>query len=291
MGSAAPATHITMSDSNLIPTLRYRRFGGGYRRAEVLYHLRELEAIVRRLELGLAAAQGRSQELTESLAAAAVQAQALTGRADAAERELEAERRRADDRVEAAEHRARAILAEADEQAARIRGGAYLKVDEIGRQLEEILRLRSTMTVSLRGILEDVGVALARIERGELLAAPGQAAATPTAERTAAAPSSPPFAPADEQLFERKLEIDVGPFADFASLSEFERALAALPRVDDVYVRRFQGERATIELAMAHEQPLLALLRGTLPYGFEAERVEPGALRLTLESPSLASAG
>lgn len=285
-----------MSDSTLIPSLRYRRFGGGYRPAEVLHHLRELEATVRRLETELAGAQGHSRELAESLAAAKVEVEAQRARADAAGRELERERRRADDRVEAAEHRARAILAEADEQAARIRGGAYLKVDEIGRQLEEILRLRSSMTVSLRGILEDVGVALARIEQGEPLAAPG--VSSPAAQAPAPAPAispepsgAPPFAAADEQLFERRLELDVGPFADFASLSEFERALGSLPRVDDVYVRRFQGERATIELAMAHEQPLLALLRDALPYGFDAERTEPGALRLTLEAASLASAG
>ena len=45
--------------------------------------------------------------------------------------------------------------------------------------------------------------------------------------------------------------LDAGPFADLIELRHFEEALAALPAVNDVRVRRFGHNRARIEVAMA----------------------------------------
>lgn len=275
-----------MDENSTYPRLRYRRFGGGYRREEVLFHLRDLEATVRRLQAELDASRGRSLELVAELAAARAEAAALRARELEVEEMIAGARRRADDLVQTAELEARAVLAQAEEQAARIRGEAHLKVDDVGKQLEEIMRLRETMLGLLRGAVQDVGTAVARIERGEpVFGAPTPQAPAPT--RTKADAEAEPL-PGDDDLFERNLEIDAGPFADFAMLSSFERSLAALPNVEDVYVRRFAGEWATIELAMAHEQPLLRLLRGKLPYRFDAQRDESGGLRVTVLQPTLA---
>lgn len=277
------------------PRLRYRRFlGGGYRREEVLFHLRELEGRVRTLEAQLDAARERSAELGADLAAAQAQVASYRSRELELEAAVAAANRHAADLVQTAELEARALLAQADEQAARIRGEAHLKVDEVGKQLEDILRLRDTMLALLRGAVEDVGIAVGRIERGEPVfgvpaVAPG---APPGGDEELAAPTAPPEpVPGDEAIFERRVEIDAGPFAEYASLSSFERTLATLPNVEDVYVRRFADERATIELAMTHEQPLVHLLRATLPHRFEAEQVGSARLRVTLAASALAGSG
>jgi vacuolar-type H+-ATPase subunit H len=279
-----------MTDISNLPRLRYRRFGGGYRRDEVLFHLRELEATVRGLEAELAAARGRSQELSLEVGTARAELAGLRLREHQIDEAIESANRRASDVVEAAEIKARVVLAEAEEQAARIRGEAHLRIDDIGKQLEEILRLRETMLTSLKGVLQDVGVALGRVERNEPVFGP---AVEPPPAPSSPAPAHPEVpasapVPGDEALFGRRVEIDAGPFPDFATLSAFERSLGALPNVEDVYVRRFGGDRATIELTTSYEQPLLQLLRGTLPYGFEAERHGPDALRITIAAASLA---
>ena len=99
---------------------------------------------------------------------------------------------------------------------------------------------------------------------------------------------SPPPAPAaalSEQVFDRRVEVDAGPFADFDELSAFERTLAGLPQVADVYVRRFFDDRAIVELAATEELPLLTRLVDVLPGGFTVDYAERAALKITLDSP------
>ncbi len=286
-----------MTEPFQIPRLRYRRLFGGYRREEVLFHLRELEASVRRLEAQLLVTREQSGALTIQLDSANAELVRLrVGEAEVAQ-ELERGRRRAQDLVEAAERQASVLLAEAAERAAQIKTNAHLQIEEIGRQLEEILRLRETMTGSLRSVVVDVGLALGRIERGEPMFGPRpeprRPDLTPSSDsrRDPAAGQSAVNSSLEAEVFERRLEVHAGPFPDFATLSRFEGVLAGLPRIDDVYVREFEGEWAIVEVAMQSEQPFVALLREAFSSEFEAERTTAGALRLTLESVSVANAG
>ena len=92
-----------------------------------------------------------------------------------------------------------------------------------------------------------------------------------------ALPSRPPRAaglrvPAlrpEETVFDTRVELDAGPFSDFAALSAFERALAHMPKVEDVYVRRLADDRALIELTLAEPAPLLDTMRASLPYSLD----------------------
>lgn len=275
-----------MRDPDPYPRLRYRRFGGGYRRDEVLFHLRELEGTVRSLEAQLASSRERNDELARELAAASADLAALRAREREIDEAVAEAHRRSGAIVETAETRAQALLAQAEEHAARIRGEAHLKVDDIGKQLEEILRLRESMVAMLKGAVHDVGVAVGRIERGEPVL--GAAVEQPSA---GASPSGRALEPGDDAVFASRVELDAGPFGDYATLSAFERSLAALPNVEDVYVRRYVGERAAIELTMAYDQPLLQLLRTSLPYEFDAERTEADELRITIRASALAGSG
>jgi hypothetical protein len=99
----------------------------------------------------------------------------------------------------------------------------------------------------------------------------------------------PPADPAAEHagpIFAPRLELDVGPFADFGALSIFERELGRLPDVVGVYVRRFFGDRAIVEVTATRELPLLGLLGAALPYSFAVERVERDSLKITLTGAS-----
>src|SRR4051812_19131838 len=88
--------------------------------------------------------------------------------------------------------------------------------------------------------------------------------------------------PAAAQLFERRVEVDAGPFADFDEVTAFEHALGVLADVSQVEVRRFFGRRAIVELAAVDELPLLERLREVLPGGFSVDYAERDALRITL---------
>jgi hypothetical protein len=100
-----------------------------------------------------------------------------------------------------------------------------------------------------------------------------------------AQPPSPPPGPRDEQLFDLRVEVDAGPFADFDELTAFEHRLAVLAHVGEVYVRRFFAGRAIVEIAADRKLPLVAVLHDALPGGFSVELAERDALKITLAAP------
>jgi hypothetical protein len=240
--------------------------------------------------------------------------------------------RRSDEIEQAANERARAIIAAAEDAAQRSRAEATRRIEETGGQFSEILRLKENLVASMRTVVGEFQEALARVERGEPLfgarapeqapplppAAPAPTPLAPVLPRVAepAAPSTiPPAAPApppmayqpppvappppppppaasyqppppvaqappppeqpapEEPLFETQVELDAGPFPDFASLASFERALARLPRIDDVYVRRLADDRALIELTLSEPTDLLSAMRESLAYDLQVRSV------------------
>ena len=104
----------------------------------------------------------------------------------------------------------------------------------------------------------------------------------------APAPPVPAASGADDPVFETHVELDAGPFADFASLSAFERALAHLSRVDDVYVRRLADDRALIELTLSEPAALLATMRDSLPYQLDVKSATRSSLVLNVYAHSAA---
>lgn len=91
-----------------------------------------------------------------------------------------------------------------------------------------------------------------------------------------------------------RVELDAGPFADLDSVFGFERELASLADVDDVYVRTISGDRATIELTTAQDALLDVLIRAQLPYSVDVRDRSTGRLVIdvqAVETGSRASAG
>src|SRR6266542_5118838 len=136
------------------------------------------------------------------------------------------------------------------------------------------------------GLLAELARLDDTLRRLEHEVARARAEAPPPVEAEPSPDPAPPLpAAAPEQLFDRRVEVDAGPFADFDDVSSFERTLAGLPQVADVYVRRFFDDRAIVELAATDELPLLARLRDVLPGGFTVDYAERAALKITLDSP------
>ena len=275
------------------PRLRYRRFGGGYNRNDVNYSLRELEDAVRRLEEQLEEARGSARDTETELRFTQAELAAFRARETQITEAFAAAQRRAAELEGTAEARSRMILAQAEEQAAKIRGDAHLKIEETASQLEEIVKLKGTLAESVRGVLTEVDQLLARIERGERTVAEPELETEPSpwTQHQSSAAETPDVAPEPTGLlFEQRVEVDAGPFGDFAALSTFERALGRLPSVQDVYVRRFSGEQATIELTLGEEIDLVARLRDLLPYEFEVEHADPRSARIRVPAASPLSA-
>jgi hypothetical protein len=97
---------------------------------------------------------------------------------------------------------------------------------------------------------------------------PPEAAEAPVPSPPTSSPTSPE-GPSTDHVFDTRVELDAGPFPDFAAVSAFERALAHLPDVQDAYVRRLADERALIEITLGEATPLLRTMHESLPYVLE----------------------
>jgi hypothetical protein len=268
---------------------RLRRSLFGYRRADVVAALEQLGW---QLD-GLAASVDRLYLERQELRARLEHAEASRDRAHEeqeerleriAEDRLALERARGDQHLAEARAQAARVLAEAEEQAARLRHEAGLRVGDAASRLEDLLHVREQLLGELRGLLVSYGDLLGEHE-GRPLERSARSEPPPEVTRGEGLPA----VAESGGLFPRHVELDAGPFGDFTELSAFERALARLPKVDDVYIRSFGDERATIELSLTEQTPLAHDLTTKLPYGLRLERGDDA--RLLVEVLPAAAAG
>ncbi len=249
----------------------------------------------------------RNRALETELAVARSEIEGYRSKEQELNEQIGAALRRANEIEEAAQARAREVIASAEEVSLRARSEAHKRIEDTSDQFNELLRLKENLLETMRGVVSDFDHAVARVERGEQLfpeaqptapapqpaptveappvvpvqappaeAPPAYVEPEPAALSIPALPVSSPEPPphesppaAEEQIFETRVELDAGPFSDFASLSAFERSLSHLPRVEDVYVRRLADDRALIELTLSEPSPLLQAMRESLSYSLE----------------------
>jgi hypothetical protein len=249
-----------------------RRAIFGYRRSDVID---ALERAGSQLDT-LAANLDETWRAKESLRAE------LEARRERHEHELTRERLRGE-RLEAEGRDAAAqIVAEAEEQAERIRADADARVAETTSRLEHLLRVREQVLGELRGVVQAHGSLLAQVEHGHLPERePAAAERRPVLEHVAGT----------GDFFPKHVELDAGPFADFAELSAFERSLARLPKIEDVYVRRFGADRAEIELRLSEERRLVDDLVRHLPYAVRVLADDGERLQLDVDVEAAAAEG
>jgi hypothetical protein len=167
-----------------------------------------------------------------------------------------------------AQAKAQEIVADARAEAARIVGEAAERVAAIGRQIDELQRLRDELRQSAQALVEEYERALRTAPAGDV--------------PPASAPAPPQV---DGREFDGQVVIDAGPFTDIATLGAFEQALARLPQAEDVYVREFTGSRALIDLLLAAPVALLDEMRRAAPVGFGLVEVGDGRITIEVDAP------
>lgn len=251
---------------------------GGYRVSDVEVAIAELTLVRGQLEQELekarerlAEAEADRRELELRVQEARSHSAAL---ADAAEHLARAQ--------EAADERAGNVVQAANAEAARIREAAAADVEAARRQIDELIALRNSLGRSLQNVVSDVERLLASDPHHT---PPSGGTAPPPAAPPQQAPElRPPPDPPALDVFDRQIELDAGPFPDFASLSAFERALGSLPKVEDVYIRRFEGDRATIDVTLAEPAPLLEDMAKRLPYRLDVRSAVADRISVTVSS-------
>ncbi len=182
------------------PPLRYKRFGGGYRREDVEFALAELRLTLRQLDNDLESLRDRNRELDGELQTARHEIESFRAKEHELSQTMAAALRRAAEIEEGAQGRAREIVGQAEEAAMRIRSEASRRIEDSGAQFNELLRLKDNLLDAMRSVVGDFDQAISRVERGEQLF-PGLAQAVPespapTPVPTLAVPAEPWPAPA-----------------------------------------------------------------------------------------------
>lgn len=212
----------------------------GLRRADALRVIEDLRGQVAKIAAQLHGIWDENRALKAELVALQAELDRHSARRPDAEVQTEA-------RVEAAR-----LVAAAEERAALRERQAAERVGEAGTRLVDLLRLREQLVNELRGTLQSYRETLDRA--GE----PREEAPAPQAVE--------PALRIVPDLPTRRVHVDAGPFADLDGVSTFERSLAAIAGVDDVYVRAFAGGRADVELSLRGEGDPADLLGAQLPH-------------------------
>lgn len=249
-----------------------RRSFLGYKRADVVAALEEQRHQIARLADSVDRLYTERERMAPELADA----------------RAEVERMRLNEhlRVDRAESEARAtaarIVADAEEEALRVRHAIGARIADGTTRLDELLRVREGLVGDLRAMLVDYDEALGRLDRG---AEHPPAHEPPIRAERSQVSVVPDVGDGDVlQLFPRRIELHAGPFDDFTDLSAFERSLAGLPTIEDVYIRAFEAHRAVIELALAEERPLLSDLAMHVPYEISVASVKGETLNIDVRS-------
>ena len=133
---------MSTSDGFQRSVIRYRRLGGGYRRADVEFALAELRETLRRLDDDLVALRDRNRELEIELAAALSEAQALRAKEHEISQKKAAAARAAAEIEETANARGREIVGQAEEAAMRIGAQASRRVADADAEVDDLVRMK-----------------------------------------------------------------------------------------------------------------------------------------------------
>src|SRR3954465_4544610 len=170
---------MSVPDRYQRPPLRYKRFGGGYRREDVEFALAELRLTLRQLDNDLESLRDRNRDLEAELQTARHEIESFRGKEHELSQTMASALRRAAEIEDGANARAREITAQAEEAAMRIRSEASRRIEDSSAQFNELLRLKDNLLDAMRSVVGDFDQAISRVERGEQLF-PGLMQAVPS---------------------------------------------------------------------------------------------------------------
>jgi DivIVA protein len=156
------------------------------------------------------------------------------------------------------------IYGQARRQATRIRMKALEDAVLTAERVKELTRLRDELGARVAELAE---VARARL---------GIEEEEPTFGMLPAGASV-------EGMYAGRVEVEVGPLSDFAQLTGFEDAAAAIRGASDIHVKRFSRGRATISIDLSDPVKLLRELEERAPFGFVVRDVRSDGLILDVK--------
>jgi len=153
------------------------------------------------------------------------------------------------------------IYGQARRQATRIRMKALDDAVQMADRVTELSKLRDELGARVSELAE---VARARlgIEEGR-----------------------PPVGtePAQGAVYAGEVEVEVGPFNDFAQLTLFEDAAAGIDGASEIRVKRFSGGRAWVSMNLENPVDLLRELEEKAPFDFVVRDTRRGGLVLDVD--------
>ncbi|MGZ5320861.1 MAG: hypothetical protein ACXWZW_01100 [Solirubrobacterales bacterium] len=209
---------------------RFRRALGGYDPVEVEKAIADRDARLHRLEL-------EAQRLARRVIETEQRLQRLLG-GDAG------------GAIAALSSRLEEIHAQARRQATRIRMAALEDAVQISERVKELTSLRDELGSKVSELAGMAGIKLGSTE---------QAGPTPANGLAGAASGT----------YQGSVEVEIGPLRDFAQLSRFEDAAAAIDAAADVSVKRFSEGRATFSMSFGQPVELLRELEERAPFEFK----------------------
>jgi hypothetical protein len=155
-------------------------------------------------------------------------------------------------------------------QATRMRLRALRDAAELGERVAELTRrpseVRDRMLESLQETIRRIG---------------GEEEAERESEVPAALNGHAEVEP--EELFEGRIEVEIGPLEDFSQLVGFEDAAGAIAATSEISVKRFTRRRATLEMQLAEPVALLQELEERTPFEFRVRDTRSGRVVLDVD--------
>jgi DivIVA protein len=273
-----------------------RAFFRGYRATDVHLVAAYWRAAMDRLESEIKHAAERATDLEVELRILRTRLEEYVRRETEVKKALADVEARALDLEAEAKARAREVVREAEEHAARLRGEALQRLTQTGEELERLLAARESFVTSIRAALDRIEPALRGVETAA--PAPQEASAPPEGPEPAAAPEpsdqdeATPLADdlrrralegdERERVYDGRVELDVGPFDDFGELSSFARSIRRIPGVVDVDVGAFADGRASLGITLGVPVVLGRALAETVPAAFVVDSAGERSLAITL---------
>ncbi|MGZ5336736.1 MAG: hypothetical protein ACXWDT_01705 [Solirubrobacterales bacterium] len=164
------------------------------------------------------------------------------------------------------------LHSQARAQATRIRMRALNDAVQIAERVTELSRVRDVLEGA--GLWPDAADALE----------PRSPAPEP------AAPAPVPATPRQGNLFDGEVEVEIGPLADFAQLSDFEDAANAIGAAGEIEVKRFSGGRATLQMSLDQPVELLRELEERSALEFKVRSTKGDRVVLDVDEDEAAAA-
>jgi hypothetical protein len=156
------------------------------------------------------------------------------------------------------------IYGQARRQATRIRMKALEDAVQMADRVTELSKLRDELGTRISELAE-----VARLRLG--------------IEEGRAPVGTEPAGTAAEGVYAGDVEVEVGPFSDFAQLTGFEDAAAGVTGASEIKVKRFSEGRATVSMNLEGPVELLRELEERAPFDFVVRDTRGSGLILDVD--------